>query len=333
MADRKYRYKNPENHNECIIAIYEELTATPKKNYYDRPTETLKDYTIAILEKMKEAESRRTYDLEREVNATSWALGALAMLGLVFLANGFSDANDWEWLSNHRFAIKLWGIAISASFIGVSIERSSFFKNLWSFGVTKVIASLAVSVLFVFSSGKAGSLINSVFPVDASALPFTRAITAGLLAFQYTYPLLIVVALFAFFHAINTVTWLKMKLTGKGKYELPPVQSFAFLILSIAVLLFVSRWVNQDFSDTAWPAKIYRLAHTLDFNSKYECTNLRQGLSVVFLGADHSRVLVDVTSAQTDSLESFVDSKLSGEVIMPGKFYVLPCDAGMPKPR
>lgn len=71
---------------------------------------------------------------------------------------------------------------------------------------------------------------------------------------------------------------------------------------------------------------MHRLAHALDFNSKYECKNLRKGLSVVFLGPDQARVLVDTRAAKTDDLESFVDRKLSNQVEVTKQFYVLPCD-------
>ncbi|AMP02404.1 hypothetical protein CPter91_0004 [Collimonas pratensis] len=64
-------------------------------------------------------------------------------------------------------------------------------------------------------------------------------------------------------------------------------------MLSIVIFLFSTRWVNQDFSEKLWPAKVYRLAHVLDFDAKYECKNLRPGLAVVFLGPEQARVLVD----------------------------------------
>lgn len=330
MSGRKYKHEKPKNHEQCMEAIYEELSFSPSNNIRDRPTETVKDYVAALLGEIRGAETKREIEKEAESFSVSWALGALAVLGLIFLVNGFSGASDWEWLNQHRFAVRLWGIAFAAVFVGVSIERSSFFRSLWAYGVTKIIASLAVSALLVFSTGKAGGLINTVFPVDASALPFTRAIIAGLLAFKYAYPLLIVVAFFAVFHALNSVAWLKIKFSGEGKYEMPPLQSFAFLVLALVVLFFATRWVNRDFSDDAWPAKIYMLAHTLDFNSKHECTNLRQGVSVVFLGPDHARVLADVNSVTTNDLESFIDAGRSGQVSVPKRFYFLSCEIARP---
>lgn len=326
MAERKYKYEKPRNPDQHLEALYEELSLSPRENDRYRPTDTLKDHVVALLDHANRTELQRKDEKETESDAVTWALGALAVLTVIFLFNGFAGAGDWAWLEHHRFAIRLWGIAFAAVFIGVSIERSSFFKSLWAFGFTKLVASLAVSALIVFSTGKASSLINAVFPVDASALPFTRAIVAGLLAFEYSYPLLIVVALFAALHALNAVEWIRLKWSGKGKYEAPPLQSMAFLGLSLVILFSFSRWVNNDFSDEVWPAKVYRLAHMLDFDSKYECANLPKGLSVVFLGPEQARVLVDVNNAQTDEMESFIDGPISSQVEVPQQFYVLPCE-------
>jgi hypothetical protein len=325
MSQRKYRFRNPCTSDEHLEAIYEEISLSP--NEHDRrPTQTLKDHVVELLKHARAVESKRESADSYRSYSINWALGALALLACLFLWHGLTAANNDDWLSRHHFAIRLWGIAFAAVFLGVSIERSSFFKSLWLFGFTKIVASIALSALIIFSTGKASSLINAVFPVDASALPLTRTIVTGLLAFQYLTPLLGVVALFAVFHASNAAGWISSKWSRKNTYESPPLQSVAFLLLSIAVLLFATRWVYEDFSDDAWPAKIYRLAHALDFNSKYECRNLRKGLSVVFMGPDQARVLVDTRAAQTDDLESFVDRKLSSKVEVSKQFYVLPCE-------
>jgi hypothetical protein len=326
MAERNYRYKRPSKPEEHLEALYEELSLSPMEGNNFRPTETLKDHVAAVLAHMQRNELKRKDEKDDESYSIDWALGAIAVLSAIFLFNGMAGSNDWAWLDNHRFAIRLWGVAFAALFVGLSIEKSSFFRRLWAFGFTKLVASIAVSALIVFSTGKASSLINNVFPIDASAMPYTRAIVAGLLAFQYSYPLLIVVALFAGLHGLNVFQWLHSKLFDEGRYELPPLQSIAFLFLSIVVLFISTRWIDADFSKEAWPAKVYRLAHVLDFDSNYQCSNVRAGLSVVFLGPDHSRVLVDLNNAETDDIESFVDGSISGQVVVPRRFYIVPCE-------
>lgn len=188
MSERKYKYEKPRNQEQHVEAMYEELSLTPRQNSRSGPAETLKDYVAALLEQLKHAEFRRRIDLEAASFKVTRAQGYLAALAMIFLSlNSLGGRSDGQWLDQYIFAIRLWGVAFAAVFVGVSIERSSFFSGLWSFGVTKLIASLAVSGLIIFSTGKAAGLVNAVFPVDASALPYTRAIVAGVLVFKYSY--------------------------------------------------------------------------------------------------------------------------------------------------
>jgi hypothetical protein len=325
MTDHKYRFKKPLGEEEHFEAIYEELTLSPLERDF-KPRVTVKDYLKAIFDHFAKIDSIRRLEKNAESNDTDLALAILALLSIAFLSNGAIKSNEWEWLDNNRFSIWLWGIAFSAIFLGIVIERTSIFKTLWSYGFTKIVASIALSALVVFSTGKASSIINGVFSVDASALPYTRAIITGLLVFQYSYPLLIVVVLFAIVHAFNAAGWFKKKFLDGGTYQKTPIQSFAFLVLALVILLFSKKWVNTDFSEDVWPKKAYRLAHVLDFNTKHECTNIRSDLSVVFIGPEQARVLVDVSTTQTNDIESFVDARKSNEVHIPKKFYVVACE-------
>ena len=325
MSERKYRYEIPRTHEQRMEAVYEELSSSPIENGHSRPTETLKDHVVALLSELRAARFQRKNDKDDRSDEIDWAQGALAVLAMGLLGvDLFGTPRNDDWLSQHLFAIRLWGVGFATIFLGVSIERTSFFRVLWSFGLTKLVASIALSGLVIFSTGKASGLVNSVFPVDASALPFTRAMVAGILAIKYAYPLMMVVGLFSLLHLVSTAVWVKKKLDGD--YSEPPLMSMAFLVLSLTVFAYLFQWKRQDFSEEAMPAKVYRLAHLLDFNAKHECSNLADGQRVVFLGPEHSRVLVDEGYAQTDEIESFVNVEKSGEVIVPTRFAVMACD-------
>lgn len=331
MQERKYKHKSPQGQEEHLEAIYEELTRSPQQNPF-RSTATVKDQLAAILEHAKDVTRQRKNEEQQKSYSVSWALGMLGIASVIFLFNGLGSPGDWEWLNENRFAIRLWGIGLAAVFVGISIERSSFFKSLWGFGFTKLIASVAVSGLVVFSTGKAASLINAVFSQDASAFPLTRAIVAALLVFQYAYPLLIVVALFALVHTFHLADWIANKFLGKDSYTAPPVHSFVLPIVALILLLFSSKWVNTDFSNEVWPAKVYRLAHLLDFNSNHACANLSKDRSVIFIGPEQRFVLVDANQVQTDDMESFVDGEASSRISVPKHFDRLACQLPVPAP-
>jgi hypothetical protein len=328
MSERIFKYRQPTNTDESISAIYEEISLSPKENNR-QPLETLKDYVVALLTHSKNVQSTNNRLKEQEKESYSFALYTLGFIALTFLYFGWwSKPSDWEWLDKYRFTTRLWGITFAAIYVGITIENSSLFEKLWKFGFTKIVTSVAVSALLVFSTGKASSLINAVFGVDASAFPFTRAYVAGILAFQYASPLLIVVGVFAVIYSFNVIGYLKSKLIESYNYDRPPWDSILFLVLSIVVLIFSWQWINRDFSEATYSSKIYRLAHILDFNSKHLCSNLKEGISVVFIGSDQSRALVDMSGIQTSNIESLVNSNISGIVNIPKTFFFMECIVG-----
>jgi cation transport ATPase len=327
MIEKKFKYQPPKNTDERIEAIYDELSSTSNNNP-NKSIETLKDHLVALLAHSKHVEWKRERKSDDDNLSTRFSLLFLAVLSILLLWLSWSNSQDWEWLTSHNFALGLWGVAFALIFVGVSIERSSFFEHLWKYGFTKIVTSVSFSGLVIFSTGKASSLINSIFGVDSSAFPFTRVFTTGLLVFQYVSPVMFIVVLFALAHALQLISYIKLSISSGSRYESPPWDAIAFLLLAIVVLLFSWKWINRDFSESKYSAKIYRLAHLLDFNSKHLCTNIKEGISVVFVGSDHSKVLVDLNSVQTHDIKSFVEGDQSNEFSAQTRFYYLPCQAG-----
>ncbi len=326
---RKFKFQTPRTTEERVEAIYDELSETAR-SAGATPVETLKDIVSALLQRARVWERERVQVAERAVEEQNWALGALAVVAVIFLFNGWSGSRDWQWLNENRFAVRLWGTAFSAVYVGVSLERTSFFRSLWSFAFTKLVVSVSFSALIVFSTGKASTLINTVFGVDASAFPFTRAFMAGFIAFDYLSIVLVIVGLFAIAHAFNAVGFIKSKFDANLSYSRAPWESFFFLAIALVFLAVSWRWLETDFSADALPAKTYRLARVLDFNERHQCSNLRQGIAVVFIGTDQARVLADTAEVTTSDIESFVNRQLSDQVPIPKNFYLLPCEAGQP---
>jgi hypothetical protein len=324
----KFRFRSPQNTEERIEAIYDELSSSPRLRNGTKPVDTLKDAVGALLQRARDWERASVEAAEKITNEKNWALGALAALAAVFLFNGWSGSRDWEWLNQNRFAVRLWGVAFAAVYVGVSIEQTSFFRSLWSFAFTKLVASISFSALLLFSTGKASSLVNGVFGVDASAFPFTRAFMAGFVAFDYLSIFLIVVAAFAIAHALNAIGFIHSRFNKGVSYSRAPWSSLVFLSIALAFLLFSWRWLGTDFSEAELPTKTYRLARLLDFNSKHLCSNLPPGISVVYIGPEQARVLVDTTEVVTSDVESFVNRDFSDQVRIPEKFYLLPCQPG-----
>ncbi|MEZ7275755.1 hypothetical protein [Pseudoalteromonas sp. 68 DY56-GL68] len=317
--DLEFKFKKPSNKDEYLAALYEEISENEKSNGSVR---TLKTYVYEILERLRKDDQKRKDKSEQKDFNISWSLGFLAFVALVLIINGSNESHDFNWLQQNSLSIKILGIALATLYIGVSIERFSIFRNLWQFGFTKLVVSIAISGLIVFSTGKAAGAINSVFGVDASAFPFTLTFTSGLFFFHYVLPFLAFVGIVAVFFALDAIGYLKSKLSDGRNYELPPVHSFVFPILATILLVIFLGWSKNDLGEKVLPSKIYKLAHMLDFNNKNECANIRAEVPVVYLGPSQSTVLADVNVTNVDNLKSFFELKVE----VPKRFYRLSCE-------
>lgn len=315
----KFKFKSPSSKEEYLAALYEEISENEKS---DSSVRTLKTYVYEILERQRKEDWKRKDEKEQKDLNLSWSLGLLAFVALVLIVNGSRETHDLSWLQKNSFAIKIWGISLATLYIGISIEKFSIFRSLWQFGFTKLIASIAVSGLIVFTTGKAAGAINSVFGVDASAFPFTLTFTSGLFFFHYVLPFLALVGFVAIIFAFDAVGYIKSKLNDNKSYALPPVHSFVFPILATFLLTVFWGWSKNDLSEDVLPSKIYKLAHTLDFNNRNECANIRPEVPIVFLGSSQTTVLADLKATSVEDLKSFFER----EVEIPKKFYRLPCE-------
>ena len=213
------------------------------------------------------------------------------------------EGNEWSWFSNYQYLVKLFGIILSFIYIGISIERTPFFKTVWKFGFTKFIISIAISALIIFCTSKASEFINIVFHVDASVFPYTRAYMTGLLVFQYTSPFFIIIFFFSIPHSLNIWRYIQYLRKKIDNYEEPPILSILFLVLYIIVLCF---------------------SHNLDFNPKHPCSNIDENTKVIFLDSKYNKVLIDENSVQTRNFESFVNKDKS-DISIPKKFNIVSC--------
>ncbi|WP_242934564.1 hypothetical protein [Pectobacterium parvum] len=121
-----------------------------------------------------------------------------------------SAGSDIDWVREHTLSFRLWGVALCAIFVGVSLERLSLVSSLWRFTVTKVLLSIVLSGLVIYARGQAGIYVNDVFHVDASALPITLLFTTGLMVFKLLLPFIIVAAIAMFlFNFLLLGAWVK----------------------------------------------------------------------------------------------------------------------------
>lgn len=265
--------------------------------------------------------------LERQRDAESYGLtGSVVLLGCVgfLLAVMRAASSDIEWIAQHTLALRLWAVALSTIFVGISLERSTFVRSLWQFSITKLLLSLILSGVVFYARGKAAGFVNGVFHVDAGAFPITLALTTGIVLFKMLVPFAMAVAIVSgLAHCLSIAGWLyEKKRHGSQLVASPPLFSLLFVAVSGVILHFGSTWSAGELSDERIPERVYLMAHALDFNYTHECANVGAAQPVVFLGNTQESVLVAPFALEDFDFAEFFEAS----VAIPSHFARAKCE-------
>ncbi|WP_139044328.1 hypothetical protein [Marinobacterium stanieri] len=307
------------NSEDQISSMCHELTSSDISDRYARDR-TLKSYIHDISKKINDYLFYQEKLQSSERYSISWALGILSFVSIFLLTYGFQSNPDIDWLRDNQIYLKFWGVALAAIYIGSSLERSSLIKSIWGFATAKIIVSLAFSGVAVYSAGKAAEIINDIFGVDAAAFPMTFTFTTAIIVFHIIAPFLFFVSLGAILHLFNAIEWIRSKWKGET-YDLPPYHSFVFPILASVLMYNGWAWSSNQLGEKLLPGKVYVMAHTLDFNSNHECSRLKKGVPVVFLGPAQNSILADAYKVKDMDFGDFFNAKID----VPKQFYRMKC--------
>jgi hypothetical protein len=304
-----------------VEGIHQELKGS-ELDFYRKDDKSLKYFVRNISTRLTEhlnAQKRRQEDESFDVR---WSLGVIGCVGII-LAITRSASSDIEWLSQHTLALRLWAVALSTIFVGVSLERSTLVRSLWRFSVTKFLLSLILSGAIFYARGKAAGFVNGVFHVDATAFPITLVLTTGLVLFKLLVPFALAVAgMAAAAHVLSVLAWLKDKHVGSNPFAAVPLYSLLFIGVSGVILFFGLSWSGGQLNDSRLPEKVYLMAHALDFNYSHECANVDPTRPVVFLGSAQESVLVAPYGLEDFDFGTFFEAS----VIVPTDFTREKCD-------
>jgi hypothetical protein len=247
----------------------------------------------------------------------SFRLGVVGTIGLAlsFIIPMLFFEKDWfkpYWMPT------FWlGIASFLTFIALSIEVA--FKDYWKYGALKLAGALVFSMLVLSANALAASDINGVFGIDASALPYTFAVITAAEFVVILKPVFILLCVLGGLMLLVRLT--EWHTNGSPRYV-----ATLFAIGGLIGGGYPWFVINQYLNDEELPLKIYTVAHRLDFGKKYNCTNLKPGHSVVFLGPSQSRVLVDVRVELSDDPRDYIYMiKKSSPITVPNNFVIAGC--------
>lgn len=274
--------------------------------------------SVTYLKREKEYEGKK-----KEWSIIS-ALNGLAILAILIFIFSINRDGDSEYLTKWKFYAYLFSVFLTAIWIGVNIERLLLVRELWKFGITKIMISLSFTALLVFSTASASSTINGIFGIDSSHFPFTRSILTAYTFFTYASQLVYALLIAAAINILPIGYYLK-KLWNSDTDRDIPWGSITYIFLTLVFTYFSWGWVSNNFNKDTLNEKIYLLAHQLDFNDSNLCVNLRnKNASVIFLGPEQRQVMVDFNTIKPDDISSFVEGGRSFRLEMKD-LQVMPC--------
>ncbi|EDT6403860.1 hypothetical protein [Salmonella enterica] len=263
----------------------------------------IKDIRDAVLFIKNESENKKY----NEQWNSSITLNTLAIVAILIFIFSTSNSSDSEFIETLKLPAYIISIMLSTIWIGINIERTLMFKELWKFKTTKIILSLSFTGLIVYCTAEASSIINDVFNIDPSFFPFTRSFLVAYLFFKKISILVYLLAIVGVVCIINIISYFKLKWDGNSDVRFP-IGALIYIIFTCIFSYFALGWVYSNFNDGVLNKKVYSLAHQLDFNKKNPCSNLQDfEVSVIFLGPNQEKVLVDFNKEEMLTASSFLE--------------------------
>lgn len=313
---------NNKNKYEAIKHLASEFNIDEQSRF--NKTKPTKQLIQDIAEAVMYLKQEKKYEGKKIEWGITNALNVLAILAILILIFSTNHDDDSEYLGQWKFYAYLVSVSFTTIWIGVNIERLSLVKELWRFGITKLMVSLSFTALIVFSTATASSTINDIFGVDSSYFPFTRSFLTAYVFFTHASQLVYILLIAAALNLLPIGNYIK-KILDKDIDREMPLGSIIFISLTLVFTYFSWGWVSNNFNKDTLDEKIYTLAHQLDFNDSNLCRNLRdKNASVIFLGPEQRQVLVDFNTIKADNISSFVEGGRNFKLEMKN-LQVMPC--------
>ncbi|ALL17517.1 hypothetical protein ACT01T_07980 [Enterobacter asburiae] len=300
---------NEKINSESLDKLVAEFDSSDNANYrYSSEKSTkqiIKDIRDAVFFIKRESEDKKY----NEQWNSSVALNILAIIAILIFIFSTSNSSDSEFIETLKLPAYIISIMLSTIWIGINIERTLIFKELWRFKTAKIILSLSFTGLIVYCTAEASAIINDVFNIDPSFFPFTRSFLVAYLFFKKISILVYLLAIVGVFCIINIISYFKSKWDGNSNIEFP-FGALIYIFFTCVFSYFALGWVDSNFNDAVLNKKVYSLAHQLDFNKRNPCSNLQDvEVSVIFLGPNQDKILADFNKEEMLTAYSFLEGR------------------------
>lgn len=244
---------------------------------------------------------------------------------IIFVCSGAVKDDN---ISQAFFTWMIW-LSIAMGLVSIAGYIEAVAKSALGFESFRWIFAAGIAFIGYLSRIDATNDINAIFHIDASALPLTAiAGTAMRFASYMFWPMVAVFCISAIF--VVLMIWGTI-LEGKDDIEKIAlgIRVFAALVASGLAAIFV----HAQLADAAISAKLYRIAHSSDFVSKFNCEHIEsEKYDVLFIGPEQRRVLVAPKIPPEDIF--FNPRRQQPTILLPVNipvyFPVMECSPGLP---
>lgn len=263
--------------------------------------------------------SEKNIEERKEKEKRALATGTVGAISIFILFFGPQFFSEFDFTRQHQLMPAYIGFLGMLWFVGMSLEGIGALQFLWKYGSTKILASLIISCLLIVSGSKSSALINAVFGVDGSALPYTLALLIPInfiLSIKWVFYALLIWSFILACDAYN-----ENKFNGSIKWN-----SIYFIVSSSLIAAFLFFQSNAALGEKAMKIKAYKLAHQFDFSESYDCKGIGEGMSVLFLSPDHRYIISDNKLLIDESFQDFFTDNEIEDYPSIGMFVRYECD-------
>jgi hypothetical protein len=256
------------------------------------------------MERKKIEKSEKEILLEKESEAKAFATGIIGTLSLIILFFGPQLLSEFEATRQHQLVPTYVGLLGMLLFIGMFFENSDTFQFLWKYKSMKLFSTIAISYVLIISGAKAASVINTVFNVDGSYLPYTMALLTPVTFILTLKWVFYCIGVWSVFVLIGVVS--EYRFSGDVKWN-----SICFIVSSLFLTAFLYFQSSGSLSENGLKIKAYKLGHQFDFSNSFDCSSLEKhkkettNTSVLFLTPDHNQVISDGKLNIDESFQDF----------------------------
>lgn len=240
--------------------------------------------------------------LVEEEKFTSYFLWISTLSIIIIFSYYLNIEEEFNFLRNFLFWGSIGGKLTLSILILNYISRFDSIEYFFKLKFTKLISGLIFSAIILYSNSKASIILNDIFSISATNLPYSLTFTTAFYSINYISSTFVIIA------SIPLCLLILLELNYYiNEKRIQSSENIWIIIILIFSLIFTLGLQNREFSDNSIRYKAYQLALMMDFDSKNSCEGIPNNLSVAYIGSNQQKVIINPYISENNKPLSFED--------------------------